>query len=93
MNIKQLIYPFTYDGQYISVYNTYEQSFYEHYIQICIYTSSVRVFHLFPIITNTWYDYAFILAILVGVKGCLIVVLICTSLMTNEGEHRFTFVL
>ena len=30
-----------------------------------------------------------IIAILVGVKWCLIVVLICNSLMTNAGKHIF----
>lgn len=47
----------------------------------------LRVFQFFPILTNTWYGYSFILAIVEGVKECFTVVVICPFLMSNGVDH------
>ena len=61
-----------------------------------ISTSNIYEFQFLYIITNTCYFpflsfFFFIIAILVGVKKNLTVLLTCISLMTNDVEHLFMY--
>ena len=59
--------------------------------------SSVWSFSFLRIFTNTCYHLSFfiiiIVVILVGVKWYLTMALICISLMTNDGENLFMYLL
>lgn len=50
-------------------------------------------FQLFLILSSTHYYFFLILAILVSMKLYLLVVLTCMSLMSNDAEHHFMYLL
>lgn len=51
--------------------------------------SDAQEFRLLHILANVWCCQSLILAILVGICRCLIVVLFCIFLMTNDVKHFF----
>ena len=63
-------------------------------IPFYIPTSGAQGFQFLHILTNTCYFLVFffflVIAILMSVKWCLIVVLICVSLMISDIEHHFS---
>ena len=56
-------------------------------------TNSVRGSRFLHILSNTYFPFRFIMAILVVVRWCLILILICISLMTDDVEQLFMYLL
>ena len=71
------------------IFEKLPNSFPQWLIQIYIPTNNTQKFSFLYILTNSYCLLSWIMAILTSVRFHLTVVVICISLMTNDGEHLF----